>query len=302
MRRILILVFLVLFFITGCAQKQQEKSGTFIGGSDGISIEFKDIAPPAEFNQGEDVPIKVILKNNGEYDIVSGNAKAKIYGINLNDFGLTGEYKSNIGLLRGKGEFLEEGGEQEISFGNLNYNQEVTNSRDFTIRSKVCYPYQTRAEIEVCIKSATSVEAGETICDLEGEKIISGSVSGAPIQITSLTEKTRGSNQVRFDITVENKGGGNVYSENIGCDDLEDNMIKLNNENKLTLEVISPLDVLCSFKSGEDSNVGEIELSSNVEEISCWMDAEDTYSDILKIRLMYIYTDTTSKDITIFEV
>ncbi|MBU2633780.1 MAG: hypothetical protein KJ674_00890 [Nanoarchaeota archaeon] len=301
MRWILIAI-LVLFFISGCSQEPTSISSTFIGGTEGISVTFKDIAPPSEFNQGEDVAVKVILKNDGEYDVVTGNANAKIYGINVADFGLSGDYKSNVGLLRGMGEFLEEGGEQEINFGNLNYNQEVTNSRDFTIRSKVCYPYQTRAEIGVCIKSSTSEEAGETICSLSGEKVIAGSVSGAPIQITSLTQETRGSNQVRFDIMIENQGGGNVYSEDVTCDELDDDMIRLNNNDKLTLEVLSPLDVLCSFRSGEDSSVGEIELDNNIEKVSCWMDVEDVYDDILKIRLKYMYTDTTSKDITIFEI
>jgi len=301
MRWILIAI-LVLFFISGCTQEPTTISSTFMGGTEGISVEFKDIAPPSEFNQGEDVAVKVILKNDGEYDVVGGNAKAKIYGINVVDFGLSGEYKSNVGLLRGMGEFLEEGGEQEIDFGNLNYNQEVTNSRDFTIRSKVCYPYQTRAEIGVCIKSSTSEEAGETICSLSGEKVTTGSVSGGPIQVTSLTQETRGSNQVRFDIIVENQGGGNVYSEDVSCEELDDDMIRLNNNDKLTLEILSPLDVLCSFRSGEDSSAGEIELDSNIEKVSCWMDVEDVYDDILKIRLKYMYTDTTSKDITIFEI
>ncbi|MFH1209198.1 MAG: hypothetical protein V1663_00195 [archaeon] len=293
-------VFVLLLFVNGCTKKTTTTSTTFLGGTEGVKIEFKDVAPPSEFDQGEDVPVKVILKNNGEYDIVTGNAKAKIYGINLQDFGLTGDYKSNLGLLRGKGEFLEQGGEQEVSFGNLNYNQPVINSRDFTIRAKVCYPYQTNAEIDVCVKASTSVD--DTICSLDGEKIVTGGVSGAPIQITSLTEKSRSSDQVRFDILFENKGGGNVYTEDITCEELDDDMIAMNNKNKFTLEIISPLDVKCSFRNGEDSNIGEVELENNIGQISCWMDVEETYKDVLRIVLKYRYTDTTSKNIRVFEV
>jgi len=299
-RILLLSILIIVLFVNGCTGKPKTTSTTFLGGTEGIKIEFKDIAPPSSFDQGEDVPVKVLLKNNGEYNIVMGNAKAKIYGINLGDFSLTSDYKGNLGLLRGKGEFLEEGGEQEISFGNLNYIPSVINSRDFTIRAKICYPYQTSAEIDVCIK--TSTEQTDTICSLDGEKVVPGSVSGAPIQVKSLTQKARSSDQVRFDISFENKGGGNVYSQDIECDELDDDMVAMNNRNKFTLEVLSPLDVLCSFRNGEDANIGEIELENNIGKVSCWMDVQDTYKDVLRLRLKYMYTDTTSKNIRVYEV
>ena len=301
MKNYIIILLAIVLLVSGCQTGDIETStGPFLGGIGEVTLEFEDIAPPDQFNQGEDVLVKVLLKNTGEHDVVAGNAKARIYGINLDSFGLTGNYLGNTGMLRGKGEFNKDGGEQEIDFGNLNYNQEIFNSQDFIIRSKVCYPYQTTAIIDVCIKSANSEE--ENSCSITGEKVTEGSISAAPIKITSLTQDTRGSNQVRFDLKIENKGSGKVYSESVSCEDLDDDITKYNNEDRITLEVIHPLDVTCGFRSGEDSNTGEIVLDNNMEEISCWMNVENAYEDKLRLVLRYMYTDTTQKTVTIYEV
>jgi|SRR3989344_6729815 len=297
---LMIALIAVLLIFSGCAKKENEgKTTTFYGGTGGVSIEFNKVAPPAQFDKGQEVPVVVTLKNTGEYDIITGNAKAQIYGINHEIFNLPNEYKATNGILRGKGDFNIEGGEREISFGNLKYDEEVINSRDSQIRARVCYPYQTKTDIPVCIKSSLSQEAGNAVCDTSGEKVTKGTVSSAPIQVTSVTERARGSNQIRFDIKVENKGTGNVYANDATCEQLDDNL--LSRRDKILLEVSNPVGVTCGFKSGEDSSKGLIELDSNQETISCWMESEDTYTDTLRLTLSYIYTDTTSKQVTIFE-
>jgi len=301
------LLALLLVFSAGCAKKEDsEKTTPFYGGTGGVSIEFKKIAPKDNFNQGEEVPVVVSLKNSGEYDIISGNAKAEIYGINHELFNIPEGYKGTNGILRGRGEFNIEGGEREISFGNMKYTGEIINSREQIIRARVCYPYQTKTDIPICIKS--SGENGESICSVDGEKVVSqgkntgsGYVSSAPIQITSVAEKTRGSNQVRFDIKVENKGSGRVYSNDATCESLSDELVQQNKMDKIYLEVINPLEVTCGFRSGEDSNKGYIEMDNNQEIISCWIESENTYTDTLRLTLSYMYTDTTQKKITIFE-
>ena len=87
------LVFLVIFII-GCqgSSKQPVKTGTFYGGTEGVSVSFVDVFPPSKIDQRDTVPVKILLENKGEYDLVSGMAKAKLYGINLNAFSLNGNY------------------------------------------------------------------------------------------------------------------------------------------------------------------------------------------------------------------
>ena len=303
MRRYFIIIFLaILVVLSGCEKKETDNTlkTSFYGGIDGISITFKETAPPKQFNQGEEIPVAVILNNKGEYDVVSGNAKAKIYGISLDVFNLPDEYKGTTGILRGKGEFNIEGGEKEISFGNLKYNEEIINSRDSIIRANICYPYQTKTDIPVCIKSPLGEIEGN-VCVTDGEKVVEGTVSSAPIQVTSVTEKTRGSDQVRFDIKIENKGTGKVYANDASCEELEDYQMELNKKDKIFIEIINPEEVKCGFASGEESNKGIVEMNNKEKIVSCWMETKKTYTDNLVLTLNYVYIEATSKDIKIFE-
>ena len=117
MKKYFIIIFLsLLLIISGCKQKDTEKKGAFIGGTEGVSIEFVNLAPLSQFSQNDSVKVKVLLKNKGETKIATGNAKARIFGVALEDFGLTPEYRAALGPLESQGEFTKEGGEQEIDF------------------------------------------------------------------------------------------------------------------------------------------------------------------------------------------
>ncbi|MEK6834695.1 MAG: hypothetical protein AABX61_00340 [Nanoarchaeota archaeon] len=303
MKKHFILIFLsLLLVLSGCSQQSTTKTGTFLGGTNGVSIELVNLAPPSQFSQNDSVKIKVLLKNNGETKIATGNAKARIFGVELSNFGLTSGYRSTLGPLEAQGEFTKEGGQQEIDFGNIKYKLPIINSDVFTLRARLCYPYQTKASVDVCIKSSLSQESGEQICDVTGEKIGAGSVSGAPIQITSITEQTRSSDQVRFDIVIENKGKGEVYPVTSRCEDLDDEIKRVEVKNQLNVKVNSPVGVLCSFRSGEPSAEGVITLDSTGKEtLSCWKNVDETVQDKLSLTLNYVYRDQATKQITIYQ-
>ena len=304
MKKYYLPIFLILLLIlVGCTTKPPETGGTFIGGTNGVSIEFVNLAPPSQFNQNDTVTVKVLLKNKGETKVATGNAKVRIFGINADNFGLTPNYRINLGPLEGQGEFTKEGGEQEINLGSIKYKLQIINSETFTLRSRLCYPYQTKAITDVCVKSALSQESGEQVCTLDGEKIVAGDVSGAPVQINSIKEQTRSSDQVRFDIEIENKGKGDVFNIDGSCEDLDDDVKRLEAKNKIRVKIISPIDVKCSFRSGEPSGEGFITLDDKTkkETLSCWKNVEETIVDKLSITLSYLYRDQASKDIEIFQ-
>jgi len=303
MKKYFAIIFLSLLLISsGCKQQDTGKKGAFVGGTDGVSIEFVNLAPPTQFSQNDSVNIKVLLKNKGESKVVTGNAKARIFGVELTNFGLTPAYRGTLGPLESQGEFTKEGGEQEIDFGNLNYRQAIINSEEFTLRARLCYPYQTKASVDACLKSSLSQESGEQICNINDEKISSGSVSSAPIQITSIKEQTRGTDQIRFDIMIENKGKGEVYPVSSKCEDLDDEIKRVENKNKINVKVNSPVGVVCSFRSGEPSSEGLITLDTTGKDtLSCWKTVEETVVDKLSLTLSYIYRDQATKQITIFQ-
>src|SRR3989338_9079916 len=94
-KKYLYLIFVsALLLLVGCqnGDKQPVKTGTFFGGTDGVSISFVEIFPPTKIDQNDVIPVKVLLENKGEYDLVTGAAKAKIFGVPLQNFGLSDQY------------------------------------------------------------------------------------------------------------------------------------------------------------------------------------------------------------------
>lgn len=300
---LLFLALILIIIISGCQPTNDgTKTGTFIGGAEGVSIEFLNLAPPGEFSQDDNVRLKVLLTNKGETKVQTGNAKVRIFGITVENFGLTDDYKSTLGPLEGEGEFTAEGGEQEIDFGQIRYTPDIINQETFTLRARLCYPYQTIAKTDVCVQSLITQESEGEVCSLDDEKIVEGSVSGAPVQVTSITEQTRGNDQVRFDIKIENQGLGEVFSIEDKCEDLDDDFIRFDSKEKIKVKIRSPVDVKCGFRTGEPSSEGVITLDEGgVATLSCWKDVEEPVVDKLDIQLDYLYRDQVTKDIKIFQ-
>lgn len=308
-----LLVFSIMFIAAQCGTTQPTNTGgTFSGGTNGVKVSFKDTMV-SEFQQSDSVPVNVVLTNKGENGLNAGDAKVKLFGLNLVNFGLTsaGLYKGTSGELKGVSSINPEGSEQEVSFGNMKYNQQVLgNDVTFSLatnnplRAKVCYPYKTNSLSNVCIKSEALGRAVTGSCSLDGEKLAKGDVSSAPIQITSITEKTRGSDQVQFNIKIENKGDGDVYSINSNCEELDKDSIKaLDNKNKITYEIVAPINVKCG---SAEASKGEITLIAGDKgatsyTLTCWEKVTDIYSDQLSIKLSYMYISQTTKDIKIYK-
>lgn len=302
----LVLVFSIMFMAAQCGTTQQTtKGGTFIGGTDGVKISFKSTMV-SEFQQSDSVPVNIVLTNKGENDLGIGEAKVKLFGVDLANFGLSGAktYKGTSGALKKVSSINPEGSEQEINFGSMKYIQQVVgNDISYTLRAKVCYPYKTYVFSGVCMTSKALETVGTGTCSLTGEKIAKGDVSSAPIQITSITEETRGSDQIKFNIKIENKGDGNVYSATSNCNDLEDTIKALDNKNKVTYEIIAPSDIKCG---SAEASKGEFTLVADSKgatsyTLTCWKSVSDVYEDKLNIQLSYIYISETTKQIKIYK-
>ena len=298
---IVFLAFVALLFLGASCDKTDnsgEKTGPFFGGTKGITTTFVSGNPPSKFNDDQNVPVKILLKNEGEYDLKSGDAKVKLIGLNPSTFDFQGNFLSNSGNLRGKSELLLEGGEQEVNFGDLKYLRTVTNSQTFKLRAKTCYPYQTEARIPVCIKSTQLEETGDEIeCEVSGEKVTSNSVSSAPVQVTSLEEELLGSDRIKFTVMIGNAGIGDVHNSNLKCDDIEKEPSA--GKNEVNLEILDT-SVKCFFRDGTESNRGIVEI--NGQPLTCSKEVKESFEDVLTIKLDYKYIDRTEfKDIEIVE-
>ena len=163
MKKIVLGLFLIcIVILTGC--KAQSNTGTtldnpFIGGTEGILIDFVEDSPPEEVRAGGDVPFDVVvkLKNDGEHKVLKEMVTVTLSGINAQEFD-----KQEQDLISNALEDLEprkkEDGEVvesspiHVEFYELNRLEDFSGGT-YTIRADVCYEYATEAISQICIKS-----------------------------------------------------------------------------------------------------------------------------------------------------
>ena len=299
-----ILFFLIsLVLITGCKKKETKAVGHYVGGTDGIAISFIDGSPLTSFNEDESMLFKVRLTNKGEYSLKTGEAKARLFALTPG-FGLSDIYIATNGPLNGISSLVNEGQSQDVSFGEGRYVNPIVNSQNFDFHAMVCYPYQTSVSAEVCMGSRRIGETrGEKVCEISGEKIGKGTVSSAPLQVTSVTETFAGSDKIQFKIVVENKGKGDVYNTKPSCEDIDKN--RLENADVVEVEVVGPVDTECFFSGAGESNKGIINLVDGIRTLTCRSLVRDTgsnYKDTLNLKFSYKYIDRASRTVTVYEV
>lgn len=297
-KKYMIFVFVIaLIFLFGCAKDGADEVGErFQGTSEGVSLAFVSGKPLSQFSRGDSVPVEVILKNGGEFDIPEGDAEVKLFGINLKTFDLPEDYKRVDRELHGIVAF-EEPGEARVNFGDLKYDEDIiSKSYSFTLRAKACYRYQTNLESSICVGTTESTEAGgERVCVIEGEKIKSGDVSSAPIQITSLTEKLIGKDKLQIKFVIKNQGNGDVYLPETNC-------ALPGEEGQLKVDV-NPDDLQCFFDNVEKSDRGITSLEEGAETIICYRTVsvgEEFYEDKINIKLVYKYIDRADTTFKVF--
>ena len=195
MKKIFILLFVALALISSCDKEEQEVttelSEAYVGGVGGISFSFIEGAPISELIAGESSLVSILLKNEGEYDLVKDTIALRLWGLDMGAYGLSSEYKLVGSDLRGiKKGLIEEPGDYVMDMGSLEYQGPVVNSLNTKLRSQICYPYKTKANFNLCVSSNSiqNVES-EPACSLNGNKIGSGSVSKAPVKLTKVIEQ-----------------------------------------------------------------------------------------------------------------
>jgi len=206
----------LLILITGC--EEEVTTGIpepFIGGSQGLTAEFEEIGVIEEgeysFYEDENIPMQVIFRNKGEEPVNVGNLKVELKGILINDFsGIVSGVITNTNKIDEMSEFNPEGGEEIIDFtptGGAKYLQEISGTH-YSINPFIVYSYKykTKATVpEVCFKEDLR---DERLCVVKERKDIFS--SGAPIQVTSVSEDTAGTGKIALVFEVENVGGGDV--------------------------------------------------------------------------------------------
>ena len=293
MKKYFLFFLISVVIISGCTTEEEPEEGTYLGGTQGVTVDFDEGAPLNSFEKDDSVPFRLKLKNEGEYDVPLDSVRVQLLNMNFNSWsGLDGAYKVVTGDLPGKSKNFPVASELTPSLGESQYTGTIVSSQKITVNARVCYPYKTEVFSEVCIDSRRNRDLdGDVVCDYTGEKVISGSVSGAPVQVTSITEEFLGSDKLQFLITIDNVANGDVLKKDSEC--------SFNPSDLGLVYIDMPDHYTCRFQTGTGSE-GYIDIGEGAKTIYCETDARDKhFEDNLVFSLDYKYLDRTSKEIEI---
>lgn len=318
-KQIILLVMIALsLFIAGCSGTDtiSPSSSQFVGGTKGITFDFLAGSPPDEiYDNGEySFSIAVQATNEGEADLEASDGYIKIEGISAAEFGVSSsELTQDIPPLRGNeknanGDVLN-GDIDVVSFDGLNYQQNIAGNIDSTIiRAVACYNYKTQASASVCLKDETIDQTSENdVCDITGSKTVSN--SGGPIQISQVTESSRGKDGIQLSFTITNQGEANdrFFKVDTDCDR------KVNNPEKDIVYIdVSAIDngrlnARCTgFKDGNGGSTGFVYLpGGESRKVICTYDTESVENDFetrVNVELSYRYMQYIEKPILIKDI
>lgn len=308
MRTHAIICIAVLLLATACGPGGNNvQLKTFLGGTEGITIEFDKNAPPKEVFDGGDFPftVAVRLRNKGEYFVPKDLAKVTIAGIRAQEFNLR-----DADLIKAAPDDLIERKTDSagkviepsdifVEFNNMNHVTFITgNSLDFPIRAEVCYAYGTTAASSLCVRKNLADPEEGGLCDIESTRPLS--VSGAPIRISEVREYRRGKDSVGFTFTVKNSGPGTgkVFNKGSLCEGGR------TTEDRMLVNVKTDVPGLtCSNLATTREGVAEgtVQLFENSREITCQQKIPTTadYELPVTITLTYDYRDYAETSVTV---
>ena len=300
MRNVLIiLVISVALLLVGCGTEQNPNLATtkaFIGGTEGIVASFDPLSVKENniytiFNT-EDFSLDIVLRNKGEEDLLPQKASLRLLGPAPTSFRNIPLWQlQNKEKVEKLSEFNPQGGEEIVSFtptdGAL-YTEPVTGSTDVTWNLEYTYDYKTHLIADnVCFKGDIT---DEKVCTVKEVKPFS--VSGAPIQVTSVTEDVAGKGIILLRVDVKNVGVGKATIVGQGFDTRFD---------QVGYTIDEPTKWEC--KSGGREN--EARLVGGVATVICRLrqplDENDLYTKSVRLTFDYTYKDLVQEKLRIKE-
>lgn len=298
---------IALLLVVSCTGGDTVTLQTFLGGSDGLVISFTKDSPPDEVFDGGGYPfgIEVKLENEGETLVPKDLIKVSINGIRAQEFNLNPE-----GLVKtspddaierkvdstGK---VTEPAPVFVAFENLNHVSFITgNQLQYPIRAEVCYYYATKAATSLCVRKNLANPAENGLCEIDSTRPLS--VSGAPVQIQSVTEYKRGKDSVgfNFDISTSTTSKGKPFALNSRCEggrtSEERVFVKVNTDVPgLTCTGLSP--------SREGAVEGTLQVYEGTRTVSCQQKMPSTgdFEMPVTIELQYDYQDYVETTLTV---
>jgi hypothetical protein len=254
---------------------------------------------------------ELLYEEDGETKVMANVCKTE----QSHTEGLGGAHYVSSDLIPGELTYLEWlNGNGESPF----YDLSISSDQKLTFVAQVCYPYKTVATASACFSDNAYAQAtGSETCSVSGEKKVSNTV--APIKVTKVVENPAGRDKANdagkyaFTFTVENVGGGTVYSNNKSISECATLGVAPLNANQIEVESVSVGGLVKSecFKNtvfDEDTDelvsydTGRITLVEGKGTYTCTVSQQSIsgdYSDVIEIRLAYNYYAQTKHNMIV---
>lgn len=300
------IIVIALLFIGGCGNSDKKNTSTspYIGGSEGLSINFVNGAPPDTIYDKGGFPfdIAVSIKNKGEYTVKKSDIKVSIKGIYYSDFGLNSindliksPEEDIISVRKDSDGRVIDGMETRVEFTNLNYKGSITGSMTpVNFIADACYKYETKSNVNLCIREKlTTTKDG--VCKVNGNKQVFN--SGAPIKISNFVESAMSENKLSFTFDIVHSGTGKFFKENSWCEE------EYGKENIVHIKISSGIGKLsCTGLTGSASE-GDVRVQNGKATVRCTLDVpkgeRGDFEKGITITTDYKYRNTASKQITL---
>jgi len=320
-------VSLLAFASCGPTVQQNDLTRAFIGGTQGLALSFADGMPPPEiFDAGQSVfSVGVYMQNVGEAPIGYAQNRnsygyVEIIGISPQQFGKFSQQDLKVtwqerqieleGARRGYDGSIIVGDTDIVTIDELSYIPDRQGNTQVTIRANVCYEYATFTNTEICIKDDILENVfDDTICTLTGAKRVSN--SGAPIQVTQVTQNPAGRDRMQVTFTVENMGAGVPFLPVSRQGATSDACLQTFGQNPFRNMVYAEVsiggqaglyDIRCPLLQGTDR--GDIRLWQGAPaSITCQITPQQTgsriYTESMQIDLWYTYFEAIERPVLI---
>lgn len=291
----ILLLMLIIFIISCTAKKTQD---IFLETTDGMTIEFAELKSTV-YDGGKD-PFDIVIKleNKGEMDV--NEVSLSIEGIKPQEFNkLEEEFSKKIkqNIKRATKDKEDNNVFAPPFFMTIKELNHITpiegDALTFPITAKICYPYETRATTNICVRKNLLTQ-DEGICYIEEEKTTRN--TGGPVQVENFKEMQRGDKAIGFSFAISHKGTGSVYDKENMCGNEK-------NKGRVYVNVETGLKGLtCTGLQSQGKNAeGYITLLNNYKEISCTQEIpkRKDYEKDVKITTEYKYEQTKTSQITV---
>lgn len=300
----------------------------FIGGTQGLALSFADGMPPPEiFDAGQSVfSVGVYMQNVGEAPIGYAQGRnsygyVELIGISPQQFGQFSQQDLRVtwqdiqleleGARRGYDGSIIVGDIDIVTIDELSYVPDRQGNTEVTMRANVCYEYATFTNTDICIKDDILENVfDDTICTLTGAKRVSN--SGAPIQVTQVTQNPAGRDRMQVTFTIENKGMGTPFlpvSRQGFTDDACQQSVGQNQYRNMAYAEVSIggdtglYDINCPLLQG-GSDRGDLRLwQGSPATVTCQITPLQTssriYTESMQIDLWYTYFESIETPVLI---